>query len=162
MSNYPSASDPDEVPYVPVWLDSTPAQGSSLPVRSSASAHSSGPASAPDGGRRGRRGAARERSVLLSPLVMGLTLLLLVVVGGGAYLYFQEGEKRAYSEGSCLDDLAGSTPHVAECGTPEAKYKIISIIPDTIDGTQCGSVTGANIPIVVDRKDLLCIMDIGR
>ncbi|MGW0662470.1 hypothetical protein [Streptodolium elevatio] len=153
MSNYPSGSDSDRVPYVPAWLDSTPPEGSRVPA----------PPTVTDGGRRERREAAsRERSVLLSPLVMGLTLLLTAVVGVGAFFYFQGGEKRAYGEGSCLDDLAGSTPHLAECGTPGAKYQIISIIPDTVDGTQCGSVTGANIPIVVDRKDLLCVMDISR
>lgn len=152
MSNYPSGSDPDQIPYVPVWYDSTPPEGSRAPALPPVA----------DGGRRGRREAARERSVLLSPLVIGLTLLLAAVVGGGAYFYFQGGEKREYSEGSCLDDLAGSTPNLAKCGTPGAKYQIISIIPDTVDSTQCNSVTGANIPIVVDSKDLLCVMDISR
>lgn len=152
MSNYPSAPDPDRIPYVPAWLDSTPPQGSPVPPS----------LPAPDADVRVDRRAPRERSVLLSPLVLGLTLVLVAVVGVGAYLYLRGGDKRAYGEGSCLDDLAGSTPHVVECGTPEAKYQIISIIPDTIDGTQCASLTGSNISMVVNSKDLVCVMDLAR
>jgi hypothetical protein len=143
MTNIPSASDPDRIPYVPAWSDTTPPQGTP----------SYAPAP-PQGDRR----APKERSVLLSPLVLGLAVLLLAVIGGGTYMYVNGGEKVAFREGDCLDDLAGGTPHITECGTPEASYQVVTIFEDTIDIGACSSVTGANIPVVIESKDVICVL----
>lgn len=155
MTNHPSASDPG-VPYVPAWSDATPPQGQPA-VRAP---HDPAPAPRqPDG-----RGRGEQRSVLLSPLVLGLSALLLAIVGVGAYLYFNGGEKRTLSEGMCLNDLSGNTPNITDCGASDAKYKIVEIFTDTIDGGQCASVTGADIPLLIDRdgtKQLLCVMKIA-
>ncbi|NUU24981.1 MAG: hypothetical protein HOV68_26270 [Streptomycetaceae bacterium] len=105
-----------------------------------------------------------ERSILLSPLILGLAALIVAVVGVGAYFYVTGGEKSKLQDGACLDDLSGNTPNIAKCGSPGAIYKILVIFHDTVDSGLCSSVTGADIPTVIDtegRKDVLCITKVA-
>ncbi|HSA52389.1 MAG TPA: hypothetical protein VLH10_20070 [Yinghuangia sp.] len=155
MTNHPSASDPDRTPYVPAWSDSTPPHGSAAGPT---------PADPPPPAERNRHRGEPERSVLLSPVVLGLTALLLAVLGVGAFLYLDGEDERTLVEGVCLNDLSGNKPNIAECDTSEAKYQIMEIFTDTLDYGQCNSVAGANIPLLIDnagRKDLLCAMQIA-
>lgn len=158
MTNYPRASDPDGAPYVPAWSDATPPHGHPAPGHGGRAPGEPPAGAAHAGGRRGR--ARKERSVWLSPLVVGLVVVLAAVVGGGIYLYVSGGESRGLTQGNCLDQLNGTTPHVVDCKSPGTKYQIAAIIRNAIDEGQCLSVTGANIPFVMDedgKRSVLCL-----
>lgn len=160
MTNYPRASDPDRVPYVPAWSDATPPQGQPAPGYGGAPAELPGTGGAAHAGGRRGRAVRKERSVWLSPLVIGLIVVLAAVVGGGIYLYVSGGKSRGLSQGDCLDQLSGTSPHVVDCTSSGTKYQIVAIIRNAIDEGQCLSVTGANIPFVMDedgKRSVLCL-----
>jgi hypothetical protein len=115
-----------------------------------------------------RAGKRKRRGTKIALIVLALVLVL--GGGGAAYWYLIRGVDRLFTEGSCLDTPALSTPvgtagpSVVDCGDPAAQSRILKVFDGrtSADGAQlCGSVPGAvahmQLTLSSGATKLLCL-----